>query len=69
MADYRYEGAQPAELEGQLVHPGDVWEFAQPPDSPPWFPVSPAPETAVPATPAAATAPQAPAETPEETGK
>ena len=56
MAKYRYAGPGPAQEAGVIVHPGDEWEFPQPPDCPPWQPLeeaAPPPPVTPPATPAA----------------
>lgn len=37
MAEYVFRGPQPdVDDAGELVHPGDVREFSDPPDCPPW---------------------------------
>lgn len=56
MARYRYAGPGPAERDGRLVRPGDVWEFPENPDWGRWEPE--APEAAE--TPAADPATQSP---------
>lgn len=54
MAEYEYKGPQPAVGDdGELVHPGDVREFGEPPDCPPWELVpGQEPESPPPAAPA-----------------
>lgn len=41
MARYRYAGPGPHEQDGQLIRPGDVWEFSDEPDWGPWEPDAP----------------------------
>jgi hypothetical protein len=43
LAQYRYTGPGPAEQPGTgaLIHPGDVWEFPEPPAFGAWEPRGP----------------------------
>ncbi len=42
---YRYAGPNPAEdPDGELVHPGDVRDFDDEPDCPPWRSLDPEPD-------------------------
>lgn len=63
MAEYEYKGPHPVAGDaGELVHPGDVREFGDPPDCPPWELIeeeapAPPPPPPPPAAPTPATKP------------
>lgn len=41
---YVYEGPGPVvDEDNEIVHPGDIWDFEQEPDCPPWRPLDPEP--------------------------
>jgi hypothetical protein len=52
MAEYVYEGAGPVVGDdGGIVHPGDVRDFSEAPDGPPWRPLEEEPEPPPPVKP------------------
>jgi hypothetical protein len=57
MAEYVYEGPGPVEDEGELVHPGDIRDFGEEPDCPPWRRLDPEPAPAGDPPPPAAVTP------------